>query len=78
MKARYSEPQTEKKAPFHPQGGGIRVTPTGIKGENGKSGGQKLIVRGTEAKGAMRSIPGIQPGAKLLVEMYEIEESHQS
>ena len=35
-------------------------------------------MRGTEAKGTMRSLPGIQPGAKLLVEMYEIEESHQS
>ena len=50
----------------------------GIKGESGKSGSQRLIVKGTEAKGTMRSVPGIQPGAKLLVEMYEIEESHLS
>ena len=48
----------------------------GIKGESSKSGNQRLIVKGTEAKGTMRSLPGIQPGAKLLVEMYEIEESH--
>ena len=50
----------------------------GVKGENSKYGGQKLIVKGKEAKSIMRSLPGVQPDSKLFIEMHEIEESEQN